>query len=71
MTPWTIAYQVPLSMEEYWSRLPFPSPGDLPHPGSEPGSPTLQADSLPTEPPGHQEVKAQLYMFSETGLYIK
>ena len=37
MTPWTIAYQVPLSMgfsrQEYWSWLPFPSPGDLPHPG--------------------------------------
>ena len=36
----------------YWSGLPFPSPGDLPHPGMEPGSPALQADSLPSEPPG-------------------
>ena len=49
MTPWTVAHQVPLSMEfsrqEYWSGLPFPSPGDLPDPGIEPGSPTLQADS--------------------------
>ena len=40
------------SRPEYWSGLPFPSPGDLPNPGIEPRSPTLQADSLPTEPPG-------------------
>ena len=40
------------SRQEYWSGLPFPSPGDLPDPGSEPRSPTLQADSLPSEPPG-------------------
>ena len=39
-----------LSRQEYWSGLPFPSPGDLPNPGIEPGSPTLQAVSLPTEP---------------------
>ena len=51
-TPWTIAGQAPLSMgffrQEYWSGLLFPSPGDLPKPGIEPGSPTL-ACSLPTE----------------------
>ena len=45
VTPWTVAHQAPLSVEfsrqEYWSRLPFPSPGDLPHPGLEPRSPTL------------------------------
>ena len=56
MTPWTVAYQVPLSMgfsrQEDWSGLPFPSPGDLPDPGMEPGSPALQADALPSEPPG-------------------
>ena len=55
-TPWTVAYQAPPSMEfsrqEYWSGLPFPSPGDLPNPGIEPGSPALQADALPSEPPG-------------------
>ena len=55
-TPWTVAYQAPQSMgfsrQEYWSGLPFPSPGDLPNPGIEPGSPTLQADALPSEPPG-------------------
>ena len=55
-TPWTVAHQAPLSMEfsrqEYWSGLPFPSPGDLSDPGIEPGSPTLQADTLPSEPQG-------------------
>ena len=53
--PWT-AIQAPLSMEfssqGYCSGLPFPSPGDLPNPGIEPGSSALQADSLPTELPG-------------------
>jgi len=56
-TPWTVAYQAPQSMEfsrqEYWSGLPFPSPGYLPDPGIKPGSPTLQADALPSEPPGN------------------
>ena len=56
MTPWTVAYQAPLSLgfsrQEYWSGLPFPSSGDLPHPRIEPGSPVLQADALPSEPPG-------------------
>ena len=40
------------SRQEYWSRLPFPSPGDLPDPGIEPRSPELQADTLTSEPPG-------------------
>ena len=51
VTPWTIAHQAPLSMEfsrqEYWSRLPFPTPGSLPDPGIEPTSPPWQAYSLP------------------------
>ena len=55
-TPWTVAYQAPSSMgfsrQEYWSGLPFPSAGDLPDPGIEPGSPTFQADALTFEPPG-------------------
>jgi len=55
-TPWTVAYQAPLSMgfsrQECWSGLPFPSPGDLPNPGIEPGSLALRADTLPSEPPG-------------------
>ena len=40
------------SRQEYWGGLSFPSPGDLPNPGIEPGSPALQADALPSEPPG-------------------
>ena len=52
-TPWTVACQAPLPMgfsrQEYWSGLPFSSPGDLPHPGIELGSPALQADDLLTE----------------------
>ena len=56
VTLWTVAYQAPQSMgfsrQEYWTGLPFPSPGDLPDPGIEPGSPTLQADTLPSAPPG-------------------
>ena len=55
-TPWTVACQAALSMgfsrQEYWSGLPFPSPGDLPDPGIEPGSPALEADALTSEPPG-------------------
>jgi len=50
VTPWTVAHQSPLSMEfsrqEYWSVLPFPSPGDLPNPGIKSMSPALQVDSL-------------------------
>ena len=60
-TPWTVVYQAPQSMQfsrrECWSGLPFPSPGDLPKPGIEPGSPTLQADALPSEPPGKPKNK--------------
>ena len=55
-TPRALAHQAPLSMgssrKEHWSGFPFPSPGDLPTSGIEPGSPALQADSLPSEPPG-------------------
>ena len=56
--PWIVARQAPLSMgfsrQEYWSGLPFPSPGDLPHPEIKPGFPALQADSLQSEPPEKQ-----------------
>ena len=52
---WTVAYQAPpsrgFSRQEYWSGLPFPSPGDLLDPGIELGSPALQADALTSEPP--------------------
>ena len=55
VTPWTVAHQAPLSVgffkQEYWNGLPFPPPGDLPDPEIKPpGSPALQADSLPAEP---------------------
>ena len=54
VNPWTVACQAPLSMgffrQEYWSGLPFPSPGDLPDPGMEPGSTALQSDSTLSEP---------------------
>ena len=60
VSPWTVAYQAPPSMgfsrQECWSGLPFPSPGDLPDPGIEPGSLALQADALPSEPPGKPPV---------------
>ena len=60
-TPWTAAYRAPLSMgfsrQEYWSGLPFPSPGDLPDPGIEPGSPALQAEALPSELPGKSKLQ--------------
>ena len=65
-TPWTVAYQAPLSMglsrQEYWSGLPFPSPGDIPNPGIEPGSPALQADSLPTELPGKHNLLVMIIL---------
>ena len=58
-TPWTVAHQTLPSMEfsrqEHWSGLSFSSPRDLPDPGIEPRCPTMQADTLPSEPPGKQE----------------
>ena len=57
--PWTVAHQAPPSMgfsrQEHWSGLPLPSPGDLPDPGIEPRSPTLQADTLTSAPSGKPE----------------
>ena len=62
----TVACQAPLSMgisrQEYWSGMPFPSPGDLPDAGIEPGSPALQANSLPSEHqgnPGREEISKE------------
>ena len=66
-TLWTVSYQASLSMgfskQEYWSGLPFPSPGDLPDPGIEPESPTLEAGALTSEPPG----KPRSYYYSHLG----
>ena len=64
MTPWTVAPQTPLSIgfprQEYWSGLPFPSPGHLPHPGIKPASPALQVNSLLTESPGKHRLIVQM-----------
>ena len=61
-TAWTVAHQAPLSMgflkQGYWSGLPFPSPGDLPNPGTKLRSPALQTDSLLSEPAGKPHNKA-------------
>ena len=62
-TPWTVAHQAPLSMgfsrQEYWSGLPYPSPGDLPNPGIEPSSPMSPALHFTTEPLGKPKLKAR------------
>ena len=64
-TPWTVAHQVPpsigFSRQEYWSGLPFPSPGDLLDPGIKPRFPAFQSDSLPSGPPGNLEVVHAIY----------
>ena len=66
MTPWAVAHQTPLSMgfsrQEYWSVLSFPSPGDLANRVIEPGSPVLQAESLPSEP------RPRLFLFLNSGI---
>ena len=49
------------SRQRYWGGLPFPSPGDLPDPGIDPGSPALQADALTSEPPGKKELKLSVF----------
>ena len=74
-TPWTVAYQAPLSMgfsrQEYWSGLPFPSPGDLPDPGIEPRSPALRTDSLLSEPPGKLCSEASDYSYDgQSGMSV-
>ena len=66
VTPWPVALQFPLSVgfsrQEYWSALPFPSAGDLPHPRIEPRSPTSKADSLPSEVLGKEGI---IFFFSK------
>ena len=69
-TLWIAAHQAHLSMgfsrQEYWSRLPFPSPGNLPDPGIEPRSPALEADALSSKP-----VIAYFINFKKTALIFK
>ena len=66
VTPWTVAHQAPpykeFSRQEYWSGLPFPSPGDLPYPRIEPRSSALQADALPSEAPGSPTIIQKLLL---------
>ena len=72
---WMVACQAPLSRQEYWVGLSFPSAGDLPDPGIEPRSPTLQVDTSPAEPPGkpnmhrsHQYYEGHRKCFSSMSL---
>ena len=71
---WTVAHQTPQSMgfsrQEYWSELPFPSPGDLPDPGIEPRYPTLQANTLTSDPPGKPQGEGDIYGNSNMETYI-
>ena len=66
VNPWTVAHQAPpykeFSRQEYWSGLPFPSPGDLPYPRIEPRSSALQADALPSEAPGSPTIIQKLLL---------
>ena len=75
MTPWTVAHQAPLCLrlpsQEYWSGLPFSSPGDIPDPGIKPESPTLQADSLQSEPLEAQVTVRCPFLISHCTLYIQ
>ena len=79
MTPWTVACQVPLSVEffrqEYWSGLPFPLPANLPNPGIKAGSPALQEDALPTELRGklyivHIHTYTHTHIYTYTYIYV-
>ena len=73
MTPCTVALQAPLSMgfsrQEQWNGFPFLSSGGIPNPGNEPGSPALQADSLPSEPPTKPESKVYSKLKYAENLY--
>ena len=58
------------SRQEYWSGLPFPSPGDLPDPGIEPGSPAVQADALTSEPPGSFILNRQHWALTDPNITL-
>ena len=74
-TPWTAVLQTPLSMEfsrqKYWSGLPFPSPGDLPRPGSNPGVLYWQADSLPLSHPDRKGTHILKFVFRDVIVILK
>ena len=67
-TSWTVAHQAPPSLgfsrQEYWSGLPFPSPGDLPNPGIEPRSPALRTDVLTSQLPGKPQLGCRSYYYT-------
>ena len=73
--PWAIAYQaspsVGFSRQEYWSGLPFPSPGDLPDPRIKPGSPALEADALTSEPSGKRKGSVPLINYIGSPASVK
>ena len=78
VTPWTVAHQDPPSMgfsrQEYWSGLPFLSPGALPDPGIRPRSPALQADALTSEPPGKLKLNIHIHYYPSNlppGIYSR
>ena len=58
------------SRQEYWSGLPFPSPGDFPDPGIEPGSPALEADTLTSEPPGKESYDQPKHIFKSRDITL-
>ena len=70
LIPWTVAHQPPLCMEfsrqKYWSGLPYPCPGDLPHAGIRPGSSVLWADSLLSEPPALPQSQSSTHIQAKT-----
>ena len=70
VTPWTVAHKAPLSMEfsrlEYWIRLPFPPPGNLPNPGIKLTSPAWQAGSLPLSQKLHIGIKFWIFQSAES-----
>ena len=74
VTPWTLVHQAPLSMgfsrQEYWSRVPFPIPGNLPVPEIEPESPVLQAESLLSKPPGKPPMLFKPHLFPLPRIFI-
>jgi len=74
-TLWTVARQAPpctgFSSPEYWNGLPFPSPGDLPDPEIELRSPALQADSLPSEPPGNPNDNYGIILILSSSMYLR
>ena len=74
VSPWTVAHQTSPSMEfsrqEYWSGLPFPSPGDLPDPGIKPRSPALEADALLSEPPFYEQPSSLTWITTRVSFFF-